>query len=110
MDSNTASVTPKVLLDLVHGAHYAAYSWGFDAGKVGRHIDTTDAMNKSDAALHALLDAIKAASASRAELLEANTRLAGALDMVRETLQGGNVQDLLHIINEALRLHRATKE
>lgn len=39
-------------------------------------------------------------------LRDANVKLAGALDMVRETLSGGNVQDLLFIINEALRVHR----
>ena len=36
----------------------------------------------------------------------ANLKLAGAIDMIRETLQGGNVDDLLYIINTALDEHR----
>lgn len=36
------------------------------------------------------------------ELLNANTKLVGAIDMIRETLNGGNVQDLHQIINAAL--------
>ena len=32
----------------------------------------------------------------------ANIKLLGALDMIRETLQGGNVDDLLYIINTAI--------
>lgn len=35
-------------------------------------------------------------------LRAANTKLVGALDMIRETLSGGNVDDLLYIINTAL--------
>jgi hypothetical protein len=39
----------------------------------------------------------------RAERAEAaNVKLVGAIDMIRETLHGGNVQDLLLIINNAL--------
>jgi chromosome segregation ATPase len=37
-----------------------------------------------------------------AALKEANTKLIGAIDMIRETLHGGNVDDLLYIINTAL--------
>jgi hypothetical protein len=39
-------------------------------------------------------------------LVAANTKLVGALDMVRETLNGGNVQDLVYIINTALEENR----
>lgn len=39
-------------------------------------------------------------------LREANTKLVGALDMIRETLNGGNVEDLLHTVNEALAAYR----
>ena len=35
-------------------------------------------------------------------LEEANVKLVGALDMIRETLNGGNVEDLLLTINRAL--------
>ena len=42
-------------------------------------------------------------------LRSANVKLAGALDMIRETLQGGNVDDLLYIINTALEEHRRSK-
>jgi hypothetical protein len=41
-----------------------------------------------------------------ADLKAANVKLAGAIDMIRETLQGGNVDDLLYIINTALEEHR----
>ena len=40
-------------------------------------------------------------------LRSANVKLAGALDMIRETLHGGNVDDLLYIINTALEEHRS---
>ena len=33
---------------------------------------------------------------------ETSTKLVGAIDMIRETLDGGNVQDLKQIINSAL--------
>jgi hypothetical protein len=101
MDSNTnAQISDKQLLQLwdIH----VGYETGTPASKKLPLCDE-DKLNFARAVL-------QSASASRAELLEANTKLAGALDMVRETLQGGNVQDLLHIVNEALRLHRATKE
>jgi len=39
-------------------------------------------------------------------LYAANLKLAGAIDMIRETLNGGNVDDLLYIINTALAEHR----
>jgi hypothetical protein len=41
-------------------------------------------------------------------LLQANAKLAGAIEMIRETLDGGKVDDILHIINTALAEHRAT--
>lgn len=41
-------------------------------------------------------------------LREANTKLVGAIDMIRETLRGGNVEDLLYIINKALASYRNT--
>jgi hypothetical protein len=41
-----------------------------------------------------------------ADLKAANLKLAGAIDMIRETLNGGNVDDLLYIINTALAEHR----
>lgn len=41
-----------------------------------------------------------------AALAEANLKLVGALDMIREQLTGGNVQDLLYIINTAIQTNR----
>ncbi len=41
-----------------------------------------------------------------ADLKAANLKLAGAIDMIREALNGGNVDDLLYIINTALAEHR----
>jgi hypothetical protein len=41
-----------------------------------------------------------------ADLKAANLKLAGAIDMIRATLNGGNVDDLLYIINTALAEHR----
>jgi hypothetical protein len=43
-----------------------------------------------------------------ADLKAANFKLAGAIDMIRATLNGGNVDDLLYIINTALAEHRST--
>jgi hypothetical protein len=40
---------------LAHLAHYAIYSWGFEAGKVGQHVDTTIAQTKAARAYAALL-------------------------------------------------------
>jgi len=48
------------------------------------------------------------AAAELRRLVAANLKLAGAIDMIRETLQGGNVDDLLYIINTALAEHRST--
>ena len=42
------------------------------------------------------------------ELLEANTKLVGAINLIRETLNGGEVQDLHQIINSAIDAHAAT--
>lgn len=42
-----------------------------------------------------------------AALQAANVALVGAIDMIRETLDGGDVQDLRQIINAALAKHRA---
>ena len=43
-------------------------------------------------------------------LREANTKLVGALDMVREALHGGEVEDLLLIVNSALsEYHRSMR-
>lgn len=47
-----------------------------------------------------------AAAAELRRLYSANLKLAGAIDMIRETLKGGNVDDLLYIINTALEEHR----
>jgi hypothetical protein len=41
-------------------------------------------------------------------LVAANTKLVGALDMIHETLNGGNVQDLIYIINTALEENERT--
>jgi hypothetical protein len=49
------------------------------------------------------------AAAELRRLRSANVKLAGALDMIRETLKGGNVDDLLYIINTALEEHRRSK-
>jgi hypothetical protein len=46
------------------------------------------------------------AAAELRRLHAANLKLAGAIDMIRETLKGGNVDDLLYIINTALEEHR----
>lgn len=46
------------LRNLAHRLHYAAYSWGFEAGKVGDHPDTTLAGNNAAAALNALVTAL----------------------------------------------------
>lgn len=43
-------------------------------------------------------------------LTVANTKLVGAIDMIRETLKGGNVEDLLLIINRALDEYHATQK
>lgn len=45
-----------------------------------------------------------------AVLQDANTALVGAIDMIRETLDGGNVQDLREIINAALAKYRGTQK
>lgn len=42
-------------------------------------------------------------STESSERRAANVKLVGAIDMIRETLNGGNVDDLLLIINDALR-------
>ncbi len=67
-----------------------------------------------------LADVIKADPASKTHhdeaaaelrrLYAANLKLAGAIDMIRETLEGGNVDDLLYIINTALEEHRGNHE
>lgn len=51
---------------------------------------------------------VAAAGSELEAVLNANHKLAGALEMIRETLGGGNVDDLLHIINTALDAHYAT--
>ena len=48
------------------------------------------------------------AAAELRRLHAANLKLAGAIDMIRETLNDGNVDDLLYIINTALEEHRGT--
>lgn len=62
--------------------------------------------------MHDLLGKANALCRIRAAEIErlhaANLKLAGAIDMIRETLQGGHVDDLLHIINTALEEHRGT--
>jgi hypothetical protein len=59
---------------------------------------------------HNLLDVANTVCRNAAEEIErlqaANLKLAGAIDMIRETLNGGNVDDLLYIINTALAEHR----
>lgn len=42
------------------------------------------------------------------DLLKANTKLVGAINLIREMLNGGEVQDLHQIINAALATHEAT--
>ena len=49
---------------------------------------------------------LRQAAAELRRLYAANLKLAGAIDMIRETLNGGNVDDLLYIINTALEKHR----
>jgi len=55
-----------------------------------------------------LRDLLPEAAAELRRLHAANLKLAGAIDMIRETLKGGNVDDLLYIINAALEEHRGT--
>jgi len=58
--------------------------------------------------LHRRVQGEQDTAAELRRLRSANVKLAGALDMIRETLQGGNVDDLLYIINTALEEHRST--
>ena len=58
--------------------------------------------------LHRRVQGEQDTAAELRRLRSANVKLAGALDMIRETLQGGNVDDLLYIINTALEEHRET--
>ena len=51
---------------------------------------------------------LEEAAAELRRLHSANLKLAGAIDMIRETLNGGSVDDLLYIINTALEEHRET--
>ena len=53
-----------------------------------------------------LRDLLLQAEAELRRLHAADLKLAGAIDMIRETLKGGNVDDLLYIINTALEEHR----
>jgi len=50
------------------------------------------------------------AAAELRRLQAANLKLAGAIDMIRATLNGGNVDDLLYIINTALAEHRGNHD
>jgi hypothetical protein len=50
------------------------------------------------------------AAAELRRLHAANLKLAGAIDMIRETLNGGTVDDLLYIINTALAEHRGNHD
>ena len=63
---------------------------------------------------HPLLDVANTVCRNAAEEIErlqaANLKLAGAIDMIRETLNGGNVDDLLYIINTALEEHRGNHD
>jgi hypothetical protein len=53
--------------------------------------------------LDAVLNELVRASSLAANRHTANIKLIGALDMIREALNGGNVEDLLLTINDALR-------
>jgi hypothetical protein len=69
---NTPLPLPTDALNrLVHKLHYAAYSWGFEAGKVGQHVDTVIAGNKSEAALKEVLAGV-AALAGREQVAESD--------------------------------------
>ena len=72
--------------------------------------DKSEALRLADALeTQALTFRDKADAAAELRRLHlANVKLVGALDMIRETLQGGNVDDLLYIINTALAEHRRT--
>lgn len=65
----------------------------------GWQTEANDICNKA-------ADEIERLRAERDALRDANTKLVGALDMIRETLDGGEVQDLRLIINNALRANR----
>jgi hypothetical protein len=51
---------------------------------------------------------LEEAAAELRRMHSANLKLVGAIDMIRETLNGGTVDDLLYIINTALAEHRET--
>jgi hypothetical protein len=72
--------------------------------------DKSEALQLADALeTRAITFRDKAEAAAELRRLHlANVKLVGALDMIRETLQGGNVDDLLYIINTALAEHRRT--
>jgi hypothetical protein len=66
-------MSEKTIADMAHRLHYAAYSWGFNAGKVGANVETTVAANNADTALKDVI----AASASNADQIR---KLREALD------------------------------
>jgi hypothetical protein len=63
-DDGPANDGNSSVRELAHHLHYAAYSCGFEYGKVGQHVDSTIAANKANAALRALLDGMDEAIAA----------------------------------------------
>lgn len=53
--------------------------------------------------INAVLEELARVTTLAADRHAANLKLIGALDMIRETLHGGQVDDVLFIINDALR-------
>ncbi len=53
------------------------------------------------------LDCVVAQHGEIERLRDGNTKLIGAIDLIRETLNGGTVDDLAYIINRALEAAKA---
>jgi hypothetical protein len=72
------------------------------AVELSRDLERENAARRGMESEHELQNAFEDA-VTRAERAEAAiVKLVGAIDMIRETLNGGNVEDLLLIINNAL--------
>ena len=71
-------------------------------------MDKPLALRLADSLAAGFVDCGSEAAAELRRLHSANLKLAGAIDTIRETLNGGNVDDLLYIINTALAEHRGT--
>lgn len=77
-----------------------APSHGYDTRKDTKVFDPYTANGRLMIAVCSEID--RGYQAQIRQVQNANIKLVGALDMIRESLHGGNVQDLLLIINRAL--------